>query len=340
MVKRKKIHSSRREGWRRFRRSGYGPVGLGLLTLFGLMALAHPLLLATVWPVKVYDPVFGYDAPTVEHTVVEEVTDPATQIRLSYAKIFDPMIKVGEVLTQHIQPAAPSRKHLLGTDALGRDVLSQLLAGAAPTFAVGIGAALATALIGTGIAAASAYYRGPVDTSLTILSDSLLLLPAPILMIMIGFSDLGQHIGAVQFGLLYGILTGASGAAIVLRSRALTVIASPFIDAAKVAGAGPRRIILTHLIPSIAPLAAIYMLFGAAGAVVTDGFVAWLSLGKTRYNWGTMIYYAVTYTSPNGDIPWNVLIASALAISTFAAAFYLVALGIRAASNPTTNALR
>jgi peptide/nickel transport system permease protein len=325
--------TGRDEGWREFRRSGFGPVGLVLLGLFVVMALAEPLLLATIWPRKIYDPLLGYDAPTVELVVVDKVTDPDTQVGLSLAKTFDPMIKIGDTLTQHIQPAPPSWKHPLGTDALGRDVLSQLLAGAAPTLEVGIGAALATALIGTGIAVASAYYRGPIDTSFSTFSDSLLLLPAPILMIMIGFSDLGKHIGAVQFGLLYGVLAGASGAAIVLRTRALSVMASPFIDAARVAGAGPGRVIARHLIPNLAPLAAIYMLFGAAGAVVTDGFVAWLSLGKTRYNWGTMIYYAVTFT-PTGDIPWNVLTSGALAISTFAGAFYLIALGIRHASNP------
>jgi peptide/nickel transport system permease protein len=314
-------------------------VGLWLLGLFIVMALAEPLLLSTIWPRKIYHPLLGYDAPTVELTVVDNVTDPDTQIQLQLARSFDPLLHVGDTFTQHLQPAPPSWRHPLGTNATGQDVLSQLLAGAAPALEVGIGAALATILIGTGIAAVSAYYRGPIDTSLTTMSDSLLLLPAPILMIMIGFSDLGKHIGALQFGLLYGILAGASGAAIVLRTRALSIMASPYVDAARVAGAGPGRIITKHLIPNLVPLAAIYMLFGAAGAVITDGFVAWLSLGKTRYNWGTMIYTAVTSNaSPQGGIAWNVLISSAIAISTFAGAFYLIALGIRTAANPRTHA--
>ena len=68
--------------WGLFRENRLGMVGLALIGVFAVMAIIHPILMATVWDPKVYDPVIGYDAVTTEFTVVEDgmVTDPATQI--------------------------------------------------------------------------------------------------------------------------------------------------------------------------------------------------------------------------------------------------------------------
>ena len=85
--------------------------GIILILLFGLMAISHPILRATVWKSDIYDPELGYDAKTMH-------------------------------------PSSPSSTHLLGTDALGRDVLSMLLAGTMSSFAVGIAGAAVTATVG------------------------------------------------------------------------------------------------------------------------------------------------------------------------------------------------
>ena len=64
-----------------------GVIGLAMIVLFALMAIAHPILMATVWPSQIYDPISGYDAPVVDKTIVEVVTDPATQIDLATARL-------------------------------------------------------------------------------------------------------------------------------------------------------------------------------------------------------------------------------------------------------------
>ena len=97
--------------WGLFRENRMGMVGLALILLFALMAVIHPILMATVWDPAVYDPVVGYNAVTTEYTVVEDgtVTDPATQIEQTQARLeLNPTIDAGDVVSIPTQPAPPS----------------------------------------------------------------------------------------------------------------------------------------------------------------------------------------------------------------------------------------
>jgi len=121
----------------------------------------------------------------------------------------------------------------------------------------------------------------------------------------------------------------------VLRSHALAVMARPFVDAARVAGARGPRIIVRHLVPHLAPLAAAHMLVAVTGAVVADGFLAFAALTDERFNWGTLIYYSLFFQTFVAQVPWHVLLPAALSISLFCAAFYLVSLGVRDVADPS-----
>jgi ABC-type dipeptide/oligopeptide/nickel transport system permease subunit len=93
-----------------------------------------------------------------------------------------------------------------------------------------------------------------------------------------------------------------------------------------------------HLLPHLIPLAAVSMLIGVTGAIVADGFIAFLSFSPTRFNWGTMLTFAMAFPGPSGlvDTPWNVLIAGGIAISLFTASFYLIAVGVQAATESSS----
>ena len=242
-----------RSGWRIFAQHRLAVSGVILLLGFALMAVAQPILLASVWPPKIYSPDTGFDL---------------------------------EVL----HPSPPSAKHLLGTDTVGRDVLSVLLASTAPTFVVGLTAAVTAAIIGTTIGALAAYWRGFVDTAFMQIADAFLLVPAPLVMIIVGSRF--QDMGPATFGLLYGALVGLSGAAIVIRSHALTIMSKPFIEAARVAGGGSSHVILKHLVPHLLPLAAVFMMITATGAIIADGFVSFLGITRLHHNWGSMIFWS------------------------------------------------
>lgn len=281
--------------WQVFSQNKMAVFGLVLILIYALMAIAHPILMATVWQKSVYDPQVGYDMKIFPH------------------------------------PSPPSIAHLLGTDTLGRDVLSMLLAATAPTYILAMTAAFTTALISTLAGAVAVYYGGLADLLIMHISDVALLMPAPLVMVVIGGT---VEITPFQFGLLYGILAGIGGAAVVMRSQALTVIHKPFVEAARVAGGGGAHIILKHLVPNMLPLATVQMLLSVTGAVFADGFSTFLGLSRTRLNWGSMIYSSFTNQAINATITWNVLLPSALAISSFAAAFYFIAKGVHEVAEP------
>lgn len=280
-------------------------IGVAIIVVYGMAGLAYPFLIGTVWPSGVYNPVTGFDPNVMSN------------------------------------PAPPGEGHVFGTDALGRDVLSQLLAATRPTWLMAMVAAFSTATIATIVGAIGALFRGFIDAVLSRLSDAFLLLPAPIFMLVIGSSERSQNIGPVDFGLIYGVITGVGAGAIVIRAQALKVIAAPFIDAARVAGAGRWRILGLHVLPHLYPLAAVYMMLAVVGAIVADGFAAWLGQTGTRVNWGTLVYNGITFTNPiTGLVAWNVILPPSIALSLFAAAFYLVSVGLREVADPRYRAAR
>ena len=138
-----------RSGWSIFMESRVGMLALFTIIVFGLMAAVHPLLMTTVWDPATYDPVTGYS------------------------------------FGQSEQPAPPSWKHPLGTDPLGRDVLSQLLYSARSEFVLGITAALVTVGIATVVGAVAAYFGGLLDAFFMRLADLIIALPAISLLIVL-----------------------------------------------------------------------------------------------------------------------------------------------------------
>jgi ABC-type dipeptide/oligopeptide/nickel transport system permease component len=294
------------ESWRIFARNRLAVAGVALIALFALMAVAQPILMATVWPRQVYDPWVGIDLTIFPH------------------------------------PSSPSISsgHLLGTDALGRDTLSMLLASTPATFAVALTAAFTAAATGTLLGAIAAYFRGTVvDTVLGYLADVLLAMPAPILMIIISTRFI-ESVGYREFGLLYGLVAGASTVFLMMRSQALRLMAQPFIEASRAAGAGATRIILVHLVPHMLPLAAVQMMLTVANAVITYGFISFVGVVEFRLNWGAMVYFALTMMGTSSiwavstGPTWAHLLSPGLALSLFAAAFYFVSRGLHEVAEP------
>jgi peptide/nickel transport system permease protein len=288
------LRQSARRGWALFRQDPIGLVGLALLTLFALMAMAYPILMASVWNPRIYEPLVGFDDRVFPH------------------------------------PTTPSLSHLLGTDYLGRDVLSQLLYSAGVAFGVGLLAAVLAAAVSTLVGATAAYYGGIVDAVLMQVADVVMVLPPFVALILLGMAF---RLKLAHAAIVYGALSGLGVQAVVVKSHALTLRVKPYIDAARVAGGGSAHIILTHLLPGLLPLAFLNMMFTITGAVMAEAVLSFFGRTKILMSWGMMIY-AAQVQSFTPEVQWQVLLPAGLAITLFCSAFYMVGRALEEMLNP------
>jgi len=273
-----------------------GLLGLAIILLFGVMALAHPILMATVWDARTYDPITGYS--------------------------FDELR----------QPAPPSARHLLGTDPLGRDVLSQLMYSTRNEFILGLLAALITVTIATTIGATTAYFGGVYDMIFMRVADLIIMTPAiSLLIVMCALFNPDLP----QLAVVIGILSGFGGTTIIIKSQALSIRVKPFIEAAKVAGGGHRHIIMTHILPNLLPFSFLYMMFGVTAAIFSEATLSFFGLLNVRMSWGIMIFtaQAAGYLL-SGVEYWWLLIPAGASITLLCSAFYLVGRALDEVVNP------
>lgn len=325
------------KNWQLFIANRIGVIGLIMIGIFALMAIAHPILMATVWPTHIYHPINGYDAPAADKVVVAEVVDPETEIDLTTARIqYGPFTELGEVLSISQQPAPPSfggtHPHYLGTDPLGRDVFSQLLYSTRSAFFLGMIAAVVTVFVATVVGSVAAFYGGWIDSVLMRLADLILLVPLlPVLIVVSALFNISLPL----LGLLIGILGGFGGTAIILKSQALQVSVKPFIDAARIAGGGNAHLILRHVIPNVLPLSFLYMMFTVTDAIALEATLSFLGLLSVPMSWGIMISIARTQGYLLGNLEfWWLLVPAGLAVSLLAAAFFLVGRAMDEVVNP------
>lgn len=284
------------EQWRLFAQARVGLIGLGFIVIFGLMAVAHPVLMRTVWDHSTYDPIIGYGFDEPAH------------------------------------PAAPSTRHLLGTDPVGRDVLSMLMHSAQSEFVLGIVAAVVTVVIGTSVGAVSAYFGGWLDALLMRMADIVIMMPTISLLVVLGaLWDLNFWTLAV----VVGILSGFGGTAVIIKSQALTVKVKPFIEAARGSGGGSLHIILVHMVPNLLPLAFLYMMFTVTAAIFSEAVLSFFGILNIRMSWGIMIHTSQTggYLLA-GFRYWWLLIPAGLSITLLAGSFYLVGRALDQVVNP------
>jgi peptide/nickel transport system permease protein len=286
---------SLRSSWALFAENPIGLLGLGVIIFFGLFALAHPILMNTVWDPVVYHPVSGFDMEIAFH------------------------------------PSPPSARHLLGTDPLGRDVLSQLMYSTRFEFALGLIAATVTMTIATTIGAVAAFYGGIVDMLLMRLVNLMQMVPTlPILIVLGALMDVGMLELAVVLGILYAF----GSTAIVVKSQALTVKVRPYIEAARIAGGGDWHIIFKHMMPNLMPIALLYMMFIVNTAIAVEAILSFFGLTTIEMSWGLMINTTQFFGYLLRFDTWWLLFPASVAITVLCAAFYLVGRALDEVVNP------
>jgi len=254
----------------------------------------------------------------------------AVMITMCIAAILTPWITVYGYEEQNLVLGAspPSAEHWLGTDTLGRDLLTRILYGSRISLAVGFIATAVALLIGVIYGTVAGYMGGKVDAAMMRLVDILYALPFMIfiilLMVIFGRNILLLFlaIGAVEW------LTMAR----IVRGQVQSLRQQEFIEAAVSIGLGPWAIIRRHLIPNTLGPVIVYTTLTIPNVMLLESFLSFLGLGiqPPQSSWGLLISYGVETME---EYPW-LLIFPGLALSLTLFALNFLGDGLRDALDP------
>jgi peptide/nickel transport system permease protein len=248
---------------------------------------------------------------------------------LVIAAIFAPVLAPhGPKDTAFGQFVPPGREFPMGTDNLGRDVLSRVIWGARLSLYVGLASVLVGITIGSLWGIFTGYYGGIADTSSQRIVDCVMALP-PIILALSLMAAVGQSVNNVILALTI-LLTPT--AARTLRAVALGVSASPFIEAARAAGTSHLRIVLRHILPNCLATYIVLVTTNISYAIVVEASLSFLGVGAPpdEPSWGGML---TAGTQAMETAPWLIFFPG-VAISLAVFALNLLGDAIRDIADP------
>jgi ABC-type dipeptide/oligopeptide/nickel transport system permease subunit len=201
-----------------------------------------------------------------------------------------------------LQP--PTWNHVLGTDLLGKDVLSQIIYGTRTTLLVGVSAILLSLVTGTTIGLASGFWGGSVlDECLMRLIDALYVFPDLILALTL-VAILGpEHIWSVVIALAAGPIPAYAR---LVRGRVLSLREAEFVAAARSIGASVNRVLIRHILPQTSDVIVVRSVIGLSGVILGEAALSFLGLGvqPPTPSWGRMLRDGFQFL---GTAPWVAL---------------------------------
>ena len=223
---------------------------------------------------------------------------------------------------------APTATHLLGTDELGRDVLSRVIWGARASLMAGLVSVCISMLLGVPIGLLAGYVGGWTDGVISRLTDAMLAVPFLILAIA-----LAAFLGPSLTNAMVAIGVSATPIFIRLtRAQVLTVKVEDYVEAARAVGNPHWRIALRHVLPNVLPPLIVQATLAIAAAVIAEASLSFLGLGQQppAPSWGSMLNTAKNYVD---NAPW-MAIWPGLSIFLLVLSFNLLGDGLRDALDP------
>jgi ABC-type dipeptide/oligopeptide/nickel transport system permease subunit len=184
---------------------------------------------------------------------------------------------------------SPGPRHLLGTNDIGQDLLSELIWGTRISLLTGLLVSMTAVPLGTVVGLIGGYFSNALSSGLMRLVDLTLILPFLPLIIV-----LGAYLGAGQDNVIaILVLVSWAGPARLVRSRVLTVRRLPYIEAARALGSSDGRILRQHIWPGVRGIVVVQAVLVAASSILAEASLSFLGLGDpARKSWGTMLYFA------------------------------------------------
>ncbi|SDX86710.1 peptide/nickel transport system permease protein [Ruegeria halocynthiae] len=242
---------------------------------------------------------------------------------------FDPNEQMFDGLTLQGAPMPPGEQFVLGTDLLGRDLLTRILYGARTSLIIGVAANGLALLIGTIIGVTAGYFRGWIGSALMRMTDLMMAFPALLLAICLAaIFQPSLWIVALVIAIVYWVQTAR-----VLYAETASLAQREFIAAERTLGAGHLRILLKHILPHLVPTIIVWGTLGISTTVLLEATLSFLGVGvqPPTPSWGNIIFENQTYFQA---APWLVFFPG-LAIVTLALAFNLVGDALREILDPT-----
>ncbi|OLD26267.1 MAG: peptide ABC transporter permease, partial [Candidatus Rokubacteria bacterium 13_1_40CM_2_70_45] len=223
---------------------------------------------------------------------------------------------------------APSREFPLGTDQVGRDLLSRMIYGARVSMLVGLGAQIIVVLIGVPIGALSGYLGGRADICLTRFIDVMYAFPRLLFVILV-MSALGA--GLTNIFIAIG-LTGWVGIARQTRAQVLAIKEKEFVDGARALGAGFGRLLTRHILPNALTPIVVSVTFGIPEAIFTEAALSFIGVGinPPTPSWGQMVGEGQQYIRSY----WHLCVFPSIAIAVTMLSFTFFGDGVRDALDP------
>lgn len=242
---------------------------------------------------------------------------------------YDPNEQFFDGLTIEGAPMPPGGAYPLGTDLLGRDLLSRMLYGAQTSLLIGVVANGLALFIGTLVGITAGYFRGWVGAVLMRFTDLMMAFPALLLAICLA-AILSPSLWIVAMVIA---LVNWVQAARVIYTETTSLATRDFIAAERTLGAGSARILFRHILPHLVPTIIVWGTLGISTSVLLEATLSFLGVGvqPPTPSWGNIVFENQTYFQ---SAPWLVFLPGA-AILALALAFNLVGDALRDELDPT-----
>lgn len=247
---------------------------------------------------------------------------------------YDPNKQFEQGLTLQGSPIAPNSEFLLGTDLLGRDLLSRLMYGARTSLFIGLLANGFAVLLGTFIGVVAGFVRGRIGSVIMRFTDLMMAFPALLLAITLAaiFSP-SLFIVALVIAMVNWVQIAR-----VIYTQTISIAEKEFIEAARSLGATNSRILRRHVLPHLAPFVMVWATLGISTTVLLEATLSFLGIGvrPPTPSWGNIIFENQTYFQ---TAPWLVFIPG-IAIILLALAFNFLGDALRDELDPTQRGRR
>ena len=243
-----------------------------------------------------------------------------------FAPVVAPYDHLKQSLTDRLQH--PSAAHWLGTDELGRDVLSRIIFGARISLTIGLVPTLISMAIGTVLGMCAGFYGGKIDFFIMRLADVMLAFPSLLLAMVVMYTMGG---GLINIFIALSLVNWASTARVV-RSQTLSLKEKEYVEAARPIGVKRWTIMFRHILPNCLPSLIVLFTLNIPSAILSEASLSFLGVGAQppSASWGLMVVRGKKYLFTE---PW-LSIAPSVAIMVIVMAFNFLGDGLRDVIDP------